>query len=364
MLRRPLGQEIMLGIDERVARYAWTVVAILLLIAILDKIYDTVFAFIIALLFAYLLSPLVEYLNRQLPGRSRAPALAIVYIALVGLLILGLFEVVSRALAEASVLAAKLPGILSKLEQSKYAAGGGASLRSDILTELRKQLAAHANDLGSIASKAALKAVSMARDIVFLILVPILSFFFLKDGEQIRRFVINMAPEGVHRRQLEEIGSDLHVLLVQYMRALIILAGIAFGAYASFFSLIKVPYAILLGAIELPLELIPMVGPFIGFAIIMLVAVFSGYPHVLWMLIFMGVFRIVQDYVISPQLMSAEMELHPLIVIFGVLAGAQLAGIVGSFLSVPVLSALRVVYFRLRRRRVVVLRKSSLTPSP
>jgi predicted PurR-regulated permease PerM len=354
----------MFGIDERVARYTWTIIAMLMVLAILDKIYDTVFAFIVAVLFAYLLSPIVEYLNRRLPGRSRVPALAIVYVVLVGLVIWGLFEVVTRALAEASVLAAKLPGLLSKFEQSRGLRAGSASLRSAILAELSKQLAEHSNALASIAPKAALKAVSLARDLAFLILVPILSFFFLKDGAEMRDFILNMAPEGARRRQLEEIGTDLHVLLVQYMRALIILAGIAFGAFASFFSLIKVPYAILLAAIEFPLEIIPVVGPFIGFVMVTLVAIFSGYHHVWWVVIFMGVFRMVQDYGISPRLMSAEMELHPLVVIFGVLAGAQLAGVIGSFLSVPVLSGLRIVYFRLRRRRVIVVRKSSVTPSP
>jgi predicted PurR-regulated permease PerM len=350
----------MLGIDERIARYAWTVIAIILLFAILYRIYETVSAFIIALLFAYLLSPLVEYLNRRLPGRSRAPAIGIVYIGVVGLLIFGFFEVISRALAEASVLSGHVPQILSKLNQSAHAAVQGASLRATIVDELRKQLAAHLSDLASMAPQAALKAVSLAKYLVFLFLVPILSFFFLKDAEELRDFVLQMAAEGERRRQLREIGADLHVLLVQYMRALIILAAIAFGAYASFFSLIRVPYAILLGAIEFPLELIPMVGPAVGFVVVMLVAIFSGYHHVLLVLIFLGVFRIVQDYVISPHLMSAEMKLHPLVVIFGVLAGAQLAGIMGSFLSVPVLSALRVVYFRLRRRRLVVVRKSSL----
>jgi predicted PurR-regulated permease PerM len=67
---------------------------------------------------------------------------------------------------------------------------------------------------------------------------------------------------------------------------------------------------------------------------------------------FLAVYRIIQDYVISPHLMSAGMELHPLLVIFGVFAGEQMAGVPGAFLSVPVMAVLRLLYKRLERGRV------------
>jgi predicted PurR-regulated permease PerM len=73
----------------------------------------------------------------------------------------------------------------------------------------------------------------------------------------------------------------------------------------------------------------------------------SGSHHLLAIFAFLVAFRFFQDYVVSPHLLSAGMKLHPLLVIFGVLAGASVAGIAGSFLSVPVLAALRVVYRQL-----------------
>jgi len=68
--------------------------------------------------------------------------------------------------------------------------------------------------------------------------------------------------------------------------------------------------------------------------------------------VFLGAYRIFQDYVLSPQLMSAGMELHPLLVVFGVFAGEQIAGIPGAFLSVPVMAVLRMIYARVERGRV------------
>jgi predicted PurR-regulated permease PerM len=67
--------------------------------------------------------------------------------------------------------------------------------------------------------------------------------------------------------------------------------------------------------------------------------------------IFLVVYRIFQDYVLSPYLMSSGVEIHPMLVLFGVLAGEQLAGIPGMFFSVPIMAALRVIYVRLRKGR-------------
>jgi predicted PurR-regulated permease PerM len=66
-------------------------------------------------------------------------------------------------------------------------------------------------------------------------------------------------------------------------------------------------------------------------------------------LIFLGVYRLFQDYVLSPRLLSEGMELHPLLVMFGVFAGAELGGVPGSFLSVPILALVRIIYLRLEK---------------
>jgi predicted PurR-regulated permease PerM len=149
----------------------------------------------------------------------------------------------------------------------------------------------------------------------------------------------------------KEIADDLHLLLAQYMRALVLLALAASVAYASFLSLIGVPYGLLLGAIAFPCEFVPMLGPLTSSAIVLLVAGLSGFGHLLWIVLFLIVFRLFQDYVLSPHLLSAGTKLHPLLVIFGVLAGGQIAGIAGAFLSVPIMAALRVVYRQMQKQR-------------
>ena len=73
-----------------------------------------------------------------------------------------------------------------------------------------------------------------------------------------------------------------------------------------------------------------------------------SYPHWLILVIFLGVWRLIQDYVSSPRIMGESMELHPLAAIFGVMAGGEVAGILGIYLSIPVMASLRIVFRRWR----------------
>jgi predicted PurR-regulated permease PerM len=134
------------------------------------------------------------------------------------------------------------------------------------------------------------------------------------------------------------------------MRALVLLAAAAFAAYGLFFSLIGLPYGILLASIAFLLEFIPLLGPLVAAAAILMVAGLSGFHHLLWTLVFLAVFRLFQDYVLSPRLLSKGAKLQPVVVIFGILAGGQIAGIPGSFLAVPVLAILRIVYRQLKKK--------------
>jgi predicted PurR-regulated permease PerM len=111
-----------------------------------------------------------------------------------------------------------------------------------------------------------------------------------------------------------------------------------------------VPYGILLAAVAFALEFIPMIGPLVAAITILLVAGLTG-SHWLAVMIFLAIYRLFQDYVLSPHLMSSGMELHPALVIFGVFAGAEIAGIPGTFLSVPVLALVRLLYRRIQKAR-------------
>jgi predicted PurR-regulated permease PerM len=336
----------LLGLDRRTASYTWTVVIVLVLVGLLYRIRETLFIFVVALLLAYLLWPLVNLLDRRLPGRSKLLALTLVYLSLIGILIVIGIAIGSRVVQEANALATRLPQLVSRFEPPVAPAVPPAvqTLKSTVISTLQQQLASHSRDLLALLPNAALGVIARAGNLIFIVLVPILSFFFLKDGRELRSSVLGFFAEGAYRNTVEGIAADLHLLLAQYMRALVLLGIVAALSYGIFFTMIGVPYGILLAAVAFPLEFIPMVGPLAGGVIVLLVAGLSGFHHLVAIFVFLIAYRLFQDYVVSPHLLSSGMKLHPLLVIFGVLAGGSIAGIAGSFLSVPVLATLRIVY--------------------
>jgi predicted PurR-regulated permease PerM len=340
------------GLDRRAASYTWTVFFILLLLTVVYLVRETLFVFALALLFAYLLRPVVYFLDRRLPGRSRAPALAIVYLSIVGLLVAVGIAVGSRVVVQAEALAMRIPELLSGLEKSSELNLSPAlpTFKDAVISIMQKQLVAHSRDLLSLLPNIALNILSHAGSFLYVLLVPILGFFLLKDGPELRGSLLDMFGEGSQRDEIKDIAADVHLLLAQYMRALVLLATTTFAVFGLFFYLIGVPYGMFLAAIAFFLEFIPLAGPLVAAMAILMVAGLSGYPHFFWIFAFLALFRIVQDYIISPQLMSRGAKLPPVIVILGILAGGQLAGIPGIFLSVPVMAILRIVYGKLKKK--------------
>jgi predicted PurR-regulated permease PerM len=82
----------------------------------------------------------------------------------------------------------------------------------------------------------------------------------------------------------------------------------------------------------------------VGGVIVVGVAFLTGYTHLWWLVIFLVIWRGIQDYVSSPRILGKTLELHPLAVLFGVLAGGEVAGVIGVFLSIPVLATLRILW--------------------
>jgi len=339
----------LLGIDTNAARYTWTAAVVLLMFGVIYLIREALFIFVIALLFAYLLYPLMDLIDRHLTAKTRTPALAITFLLVLGILsVLGTY-VGSAVAQQAGNLTRQLPGVLNKLQQSPSPQEPGAvgSLKTEVMSTISSQLREHTAQIAGYISEIGLRVLAASRNLIYVVIVPILSFLILKDGRKILNSLLDALDTG--REAAKDILADVHELLLVYMRALLVLCCATFFCYSIILSAMGEPYALLLASIAFPLEFIPLIGPLAAALIIIGVSLFSGYAHPLWIVIFLGVYRVFQDYVLSPNLMSRGVELHPLLVIFGIIAGGDLGGIPGIFLSVPVLALIRLFYHRLKK---------------
>ena len=343
----------MLGIDRTAARDTWTAAVVLLLLVLIYQVRSTLFVFTLAVLFAYLLSPAVDLLDRALPTRARTLALALVYVVFVGVVVLAVTQIGSRVVDQAHALAGKFPAMIAAWQKQSVPSPNAAnSLQEEILNNMRAGITQKTNELIGALPDAGLKFLSAASNIIYVVIVPVLAFFFLKDGEVIRSHILDLADRSPFTRgMLDGLMEDIHSLLAKYMRALVVLSLSTFTAYGTFFTIMGVPYGVLLAVLAMVLEFIPMIGPLAAATVILIVAAVAG-EHLLAVLIFIIAFRMFQDYVLSPHVMGQGVQLHPLLVLFGVFGGAELAGVAGSFLSVPVLAMARILYLRMRRQRI------------
>jgi predicted PurR-regulated permease PerM len=342
----------MLELDGRVLRAVWTVFVFVLIVVLIYLARHTIVIFTLAIFLAHLIAPLVARIDRLTPRRvHRTAALAIVYLALIGVALAILIPVGAKIGEQASTLASRLPEALKNDPLSRVPLPAWLEMWRPRVSEFLDQQTSGLGDrIVPMLAKVGPGILAGLGSLVAVVLIPILSFFFLKDGVLMRDAIVDCFQP---RRQslAEEILDDLHLLVAQYIRALVLLAIAAFASYSIVLSALGVPYAVLLASIAGILELIPFVGPLTGAVMVLVVAGLSGYPHLLWILIFLVVYRLFQDYVLSPYLLSAGVELHPLLVLFGVLAGEQVAGVPGMFFSVPVIAALRIIIVRMRRRK-------------
>ena len=340
----------MSGIDSRAAKAAWSVFLVALSIGVAWQLRSVLAVFAFSLLFAYMLMPVVSLVDRFTPPRiSRTVSLAFVYLVLIGLLVFAGVTIGTRIAEEAASLASRLPRLVQdqQWQSSLPLPAWLEPQRARMLNVLRNEISQREEDIVPFLQKLGSQVVAGARYLGYFVLVPVLAFFFLKDGRRLLGELVQQVPSGPRRVMVQDILGDVDLLLGQYIRALVLQALTAFGLYSLFLGATGAPYAVLLASIAGPLEFIPVMGPLAAGFITAFVTGIAGYPHVVWFVLFWLVLRGFQDYVLIPFLLGAGIKMDAMLVLFGVMAGEELGGIEGMIFSVPALAILRVVLVRL-----------------
>jgi predicted PurR-regulated permease PerM len=338
----------MLEIDDRALRVVWTVFLFGLFLALVYFLRDTILLFAGAIFFAYMLSPLVALVERFMP-RRRNLALALVYILLIGILVAVGFQVIPRIGEQATSLATRVPSVVNNAKSTNFPLPAWLEpIRVQVINTLSRELTHLESSVVPFIQQTGTRLLSGLGYLLPIILVPILAFFFLKDSEDIRIHLIGAVDAEHDQTTVELILDDVHVVLKSYIRALVLLALASFVSWLIFLSLMRYPYELLLAGVAGLLEFIPVFGPAGALVIMLIVCAVSGSGGLIWIIVFWGCYRVFQDYVLNPYLMSSRVELHPLLVLFGVLAGNSIGGVPGMFFSIPVIAILKVIYARLR----------------
>ena len=337
-----------------ILRVIFITLAVAATLWILIKLTAVILLLVLSIFFAYLVSPLVEILRRprSLGGRQmampRAVAIALAYLLIFAAILVVIYFVLPQ-------LASQFP----QFSEQAQSYGKTISLKTQQLNEYFKQHSMPAkiveainNAVPTILEKigggATVVLTSVAGWVVFipwLVLIPILSFFLLKDVDSFRRSALQMLPRGRWRWRGDEFFQDVNSTLAAYTRAQLTACLFIGAVCAGGFAVIGLPSPLVLGLIASLFEFVPLVGPLLLAIVAALIAGFhSGFTSALEVLIFLVVLRVVQDYFVYPRLIGHGIHLHPLAIIMAILCGAELAGVAGIFLAIPVVAVLTVSY--------------------
>jgi len=316
------------------------------------RLASVVLVFVLAALFAYVVAPLVELAGRpiRIAGRPhrlpRAAAVALVYVLIAGGLSGGAALLLPSATEQINDIVARAPAYAESIVTWEHSWSRYYE-RLRIPDEMRQSLdqSALAAGEGAVQSiqGSLLAVVGSLAYLPWLLLIPILAFFLLKDAATLRRTLIRALP---HHGQLRghRLFEELNVTLAAYTRAQL-LASVLVGVLCGVgFAILGIPYPVVLGVLAGVLEFIPLVGPLVLAAVAATIGALHAPMLAVWAIGFLGVLRLIQDYAIYPRLIRRGIHLHPLAVILAVLAGAELGGIAGMFLAVPTAAIASVIY--------------------
>ena len=332
--------------DKKTAQALLTALVFALALLFLYSAWRAILTFLFAIFFAYLLEAPVSRLQGWLKG-SRGGAIAVVYLLLIGGLVVIFSIAGEQVMQQGARLMQQAPQWSAQISSGEIIkqVGEKRGWSQGTIDHIIGYLQRNQAEIIAITQNFVLRAFKTLQSMWWLLLVPMLAIFFLKDGQQMGERLVNSVENTHNRRIVAEMVSQMNLMLGHYLRAQITLAAIAIVAITFFLSVVfRVPYALALGPAAGALEFVPVVGPAVGGLLVLAVALLSGYGHVLWLLIFLLIWRGIQDYVSSPRIMGSTLELHPLTVLFGVLAGGEVAGVIGVFLSIPVLATLRILW--------------------
>lgn len=333
--------------DRRTTDVFLTIAFFALACAIIYSARRILLIFVFAVFFAYLINPIVKFMQTHslFFTKLRRTAVVEVYLALV-LLTAGVgYAFAPRIVAGSAKLADEVPAVLDGLASGEIATQLAGEYGWGEATGFRFKtfLVRHRDGIQDLAASVDRFLVNAAHVIGYMLLIPILAIFFLRDGEHIAKTLIEVLSPVDRRAQTRAAAHELHTVLAKYISAQVLLCILSFAFYLATLLVLRCPHPIALAILGGFLEFIPVAGWLTTLGAILSVAVVS-HSHWIWMAILLMVWRVLQDYLFCPRIMGRHLRIHPLAAIFAILVGAEVGGIVGIYLAVPLMASVRVIW--------------------
>lgn len=316
---------------------------------------DTFFTITLSAILAYILNPLVTFIESR--GMKRIYAVSTLYLIILGILFILAFLVVPSSSKEIRKLANNLPEYFNNIKSfidnlyTKYyeSLGDLPPILQGIENAVMDNLARIESTLGStIKSFIEVLIVSLSKIITF-ILTPILTFYFLVDKDFFKKRIIELIPIK-YRSEVISLANKIDTSVSKFVRGRIIMA-MTVGVVTTIFLLIMgVDFAMVIGFITAIADIIPYIGPFIGFVPAVIFAFISSPIKAVWVSIFFILIQWAENNLLGPKILGDSTGMHPLTILLSIIAGGAIFGVIGMILSVPFVAISTIFYDYFREK--------------
>ncbi|MBP2642309.1 MAG: tqsA 1 [Firmicutes bacterium] len=305
---------------------------------------------ILALVTSFILNPLVNKLTgtRIWPlsitlSRGMSSFIAIIF---AGFVFLGVITLIfapfvrefQSFVTSLPMLALKLQEFAALLEHEANSFNLPANLQS-IVDQSMAGIAAYA---ASVAKAALNVTIGLATKIVELVVVPVLTFYFLRDWQQLRDCALAALPPD-SRLSGKRIVDEMSHVISGYIRGQVTLSLIIGGLVFSGMYFLSVDYPLVLGLLATITETIPIIGPLVGAAPAVVLAYLANPALAVKVIVFYIIIHQLENHILVPNIMGHTIDLHPVTVIISLLVSGELFGLVGMLLAVPVVALFKVL---------------------
>ena len=300
---------------------------------------------IVAYVFYYMLNPLVNFFSKKISRFSASLLAILVGIITVLIVIIGVVPIIVE---QTQNLITALPryieivkGYLEEYSDNAYVQVVVEYVNTNLnVSKISERLISIATSI----AQGVVSSISSTASV--LVTMPFVLFFLLKDASQFNKFVISLLPKKFEKsvaETIDEIDDKVGSYIQGQMLVSLCIGVMLFIGY----NVIGLHYAFSLATIAAFLSIVPYLGPAIAITPAMLVAASTSWVMVVKMLVVWGIVQFLEGNIISPNIMGRSMNMHPLTVIFVILIGVNISGVVGAILGIPVYSILKVLISKL-----------------
>jgi len=321
--------------------------------------------FMVSAVLAYLGDPLTDRLERR--GLSRTIAVVVVFVVMALLGVTFLLIMIPLLQKQALVLIERIPQGIQWLQERVLpyllALPGLADATIDLDT-VRQAVTEHWGQVGKAVTQVLAEVTASGQALfaalAYLLLIPVVTFYLLRDWDVLVRHVHALIPRSVEPTVVR-LTRECDAVLAQFLRGqLLVMLGLAF-IYTVGLWAVGLDSAFLIGMLAGLVSFVPYLGFIVGIVLAGFAALiqYGDAVHLFYVVAVFGVGQLIEGFVLSPWLVGDRIGLHPVAVIFAVMAGGQLFGFFGVLLALPVAAVALVL---LRHSQELYLQSSFYTP--